>query len=136
MHDAVEAFTHAEAKKKAAAEAARDAAAAPKAAKAKAKAPAASPAGAVVLHAEKAWPPTAWPRAVRMLVAGALGGAVSKTATAPIETVRLNVMVGTGGATPTPLESLLTLVAKSPLALRQTPLCPLPTSQQGKPSRR
>ena len=48
--------------------------------------------------------PTRWPRAVRLLIAGAVSGGVSKTATAPIELVRMKVMVGAkaaaGGAAP------------------------------------
>ncbi len=42
----------------------------------------------------------AWPRATRLLIAGAISGGVSKTATAPIELVRMKVMVGSkaGGA--------------------------------------
>jgi hypothetical protein len=36
----------------------------------------------------------AWPRSTRLLIAGAVGGGVSKTATAPIELVRMKVMVG------------------------------------------
>jgi hypothetical protein len=47
------------------------------------------PVGAALLAA-----PRRWPRAVRLLLAGAAGGAVSKTATAPIELIRLQVMVG------------------------------------------
>lgn len=66
-----------------------------------------APSHLVGLHLEKAWPPTAWPRAIRMLVAGAVSGAVSKTATAPIETVRLNVMVGSSKSVDAVVTSLV-----------------------------
>lgn len=39
-----------------------------------------------------------WPRATRLLIAGAVAGGVSKTATAPIELVRMKVMVGAKAA--------------------------------------
>lgn len=39
-----------------------------------------------------------WPRAVRMLIAGGISGSTAKTATAPLELVRVNLMVGAKAA--------------------------------------
>lgn len=44
------------------------------------------------------WPPTSWPRPLKLVAAGAISAAISTAAVSPLEQLRLKLIVGSYGA--------------------------------------
>lgn len=62
------------------------------------------------------WPPTAWPKAVKLVAAGALSAAISTAAVAPLEQLRLKLIVGTYGTSSRRLEKTYSTLSRGPSA--------------------